>query len=452
MKIKYLIDTILTPKISVLDFVDRYAGIVRTINIAEGNGTETGIVKRYPVACNVTGADCANIGIYQNLVPDDTKKSIVYWEMIQPMSNVGYTSTRNFFEKRFRGTARLVVWLNLAKLGIENCTDAVNIIPILEKEITTRGKIMGGIFDGAQLRIQPLRMVNQEINTVFGKYDYNKLKNFYLYPFDFFAIDVQFTLEQCLDKGGTFPVLPAADCENQIPSEVVCKSLSFDGVNEYIDCTNNPVFNFNNSNSFTIATWAKFDNLTGFSTLVSKWQIVTTTTTATGYYLGTFNNRLIFSFFYTNMSLIQVRTTIDLNLNEWYYLAVTYDGSSDGNGVNFYINGVLQPKTIITNTLAGPTLTNEPLQIGGQDTFFTAGQIAKVRMWNVELTASDVNTQYNGGTIQTSPVESGNLVLDTDINNAVFGTQFNIPDLTGITGGYTSVNMEDGDLLTECPE
>tara|TARA_R100000654_G_scaffold16619_2_gene34884 strand:+ start:3940 stop:4593 length:654 start_codon:yes stop_codon:yes gene_type:complete len=217
MKIKYLIDTILTPKISVLDFVDRYAGIVRTINIAEGNGTETGIVKRYPVACNVTGADCANIGIYQNLVPDDSKKSIIYWEMIQPMSNVGYTSTRNFFEKRFRGTARLVVWLNLAKLGIENCTDAVNIIPILEKEITMRGKITSGIFEGAQLRIQPLRMVNQEINTVFGKYDYNKLKNFYLYPFDFFAIDVQFTLEQCLDKGGTFPILPAADCVNEIP-------------------------------------------------------------------------------------------------------------------------------------------------------------------------------------------------------------------------------------------
>ena len=450
MKIKYLIDTILTPKISVLDFVDRYAGIVRTINIAEGNGTETGIVKRYPVACNVTGADCANIGIYQNLVPDDTKKSIVYWEMIQPMSNVGYTSTRNFFEKRFRGTARLVVWLNLAKLGIENCTDAVNIIPILEKEITTRGKIIGGIFDGAQLRIQPLRMVNQEINTVFGKYDYNKLKNFYLYPFDFFAIDVQFTLEQCLDKGGTFPVLPAADCENQIPSEVVCKSLSFDGVNEYIDCTNNAAFDFGIGNAFSFETWIKFDSLSGAGFIVSKWTRPTPTDIR-AYTFGTNGTKLRYSFFSSNTSAIILESTINLMTGVWYHLVSTYDGSGGASGVKLYINNV-ENSTIIRDDLFGVTTNTEPLQIGGQDTFFTAGQIAKARVWNVELTASDVNAQYNGGTIQTSPVQSGNLVVDTDINNAVFGTQFNIPDLTGITGGYTSVNMEDGDLLTECPE
>ena len=145
MKIKYLIDTILTPKISVLDFVDRYAGIVRTINIAEGNGTETGIIKRYPLACDVTGVDCANVGVYQNLVPDDTKKSVVYWEMISPMSNMGMTKTRDFYRKKFKGTARLVVWLNLAKLGIDNCTDSILVLPILEKEITTKDLFLGEI-------------------------------------------------------------------------------------------------------------------------------------------------------------------------------------------------------------------------------------------------------------------------------------------------------------------
>jgi hypothetical protein len=452
MKIRYLIDTILSPEITALSFADKYAGIVKTINIAVDNQTDTGIVKRYPVACNVVNGDCANIGLYNELVPDDTKKSVIYWEMIQPMYNAGYTKTNDFYNKRFKGVARLVVWLNLSKLGIDECNGAIYAIPILEKILTKRGKIQSGVYENSILRIEPKGLVKQDINTIFGGYDYPKIKNYYLYPFDFFAIDVNFTLEQCLSKGGTFPTGAALDCVNQIPEIEVCKSLSFDGVNEFINCTNNPVFNFNNSNSFTIATWAKFDNLTGFSTLVSKWQIVTATTTATGYYLGTFNNRLIFSLFYTNMSLIQVRTTIDLNLNEWYYLAVTYDGSSDANGVNLYINGVLQPKTIITNTLAGPTQTNEPLQIGGRDTFYTAGQIAKARVWNLELTPAEVNTQYNGGTIQLNPVQSGNLVVDTDINNATFGTQFNIPDKTGITAGYTSVNMEAGDILNDCPE
>jgi len=451
MKIKYLIDTILTPKLSILDFVDRYAGIVRTINIAEGNGTETGIVKRYPVACDVTGADCANLGIYQDLVPNDTKKSVIYWEMIAPMSNVGYTSTRNFFEKRFRGTARLVVWLNLAKLGIENCTDAVNIIPILEKEITTRGKIMGGVFDGAQLRIQPQKMVAQEINTVFGKYDYNKLKNFYLYPFDFFAIDVQFTLEQCLDKGGIFPVLPAKDCVNQIPENNICKSLSFDGVNEFLDCTNNAAFDFNGANAFSIESWVKFDDLTGGRFIVSKWTRPTPTDVR-AYYLSTLGNNLRFLFGSSNMNLIIVNSTQALTTSVWYHIVLTYDGSSDANGVKFYIDNTITPKTIQRNNLSGVTTNNEPLQIGGQDTFFSAAQIAKTRVWNLELTPAEVSTMWNGGTIQTSPVQSANLVLDTDINGATFSGQFNVPDLTGITGGYTSVNMETDDLKNECPE
>ena len=452
MKIKYLIDTILSPKIQTFDFVDRYAGIVRTINIAEGNGTETGIVKRYPLACNVTGVDCANVGVYQNLVPDDTKKSVIYWEMISPMTNGGMTKTRDFYRKKFKGTARLVVWLNLAKLGIDNCTDSILVLPILEKEITTKGKITGGIYDGDLLWIEPLRMVNQDINTIFGKYDYNKLKNYYLYPFDFFAIDVQFTLEQCLSKGGTFPILPAADCQNTIPSEVVCKSLNLDGVNEYINCTNNVVFDFGGLNAFSFETWVKFDNLTGLRMLISKWELPPPPISARGYYFGTSGNKLRFALFNTNTFLISVISVETINLGQWYHLCTTYDGSGDVSGVNIYIDGVPATHGIVVNTLSGSTLNTLPLQIGGQQTFYTAAQIAKSRVWNVELSPAEITEQYNLGKIYSTPVQIPNLILDTDINNAIFnGSEFNIPDLTGITAGYTSVNSEEADLLTDCP-
>ena len=216
MKIRYLIDTILSPQITALSFADKYAGIVKTINIAVDNQTETGTVKRYPVACNVVNGDCTNVGLYNELVPDDTKKSVIYWEMIQPMFNAGYTKTNDFFNKRFKGVARLVVWLNLAKLGISECNGAIYAIPILEKILTTRGKIQSGVYENSILRIEPKGLVKQDINTIFGGYDYPKLKNYYLYPFDFFAIDVNFTLEQCLSKGGTFPSGAALDCENTI--------------------------------------------------------------------------------------------------------------------------------------------------------------------------------------------------------------------------------------------
>ena len=215
MKIRYIIDKVISPKIKALSWVDRYSGIVRTINIAMGNDTDKGIVKRYPISCDVQGVDCNNIGVYQNLVPDDSKKCVLYWEMISPMSNAGMTKQKNFYVKKFKGTARLVVWLNLGKLGMNNCTDSFKLVPILEKEITTKAKLVGGDLDGSMIWIEPQRMVKQDINTVFGGYDYDKLKNYYLYPYDFFAIDVSFVLDQCLSKGGSFTEGTPFDCVNQ---------------------------------------------------------------------------------------------------------------------------------------------------------------------------------------------------------------------------------------------
>ena len=177
MKIKYLIDTILSPQITALEFADKYAGIVKTINVAVDNQTETGTIKRYPVACNVQGDDCANVGIYGELVPDDTKKSVIYWELIQPMTNTGYTKTKDFFNKRFKGTARLIVWLNLAKLGIDECNGAILTLPILEKILTQKGKLLTGVYENSLLWIEPKSLVKQDINTIFGGYDYPKLKN-----------------------------------------------------------------------------------------------------------------------------------------------------------------------------------------------------------------------------------------------------------------------------------
>ena len=447
MKIKYLIDTILSPKIQPLDFVDRYAGIVRTINIAEGNGTETGIIKRYPLACDVTGVDCANVGVYQNLVPDDTKKSVIYWEMISPMSNTGYTKTKDFYRKKFKGTARLVVWLNLAKLGITNCTDSILVLPILEKEITTRGKILSGIYEGDLLWIEPLRMVNQDINTIFGKYDYNKLKNYYLYPFDFFAIDVQFTLEQCLSKGGTFPILPAADCVNGATIPETCRSLIFDGVNEYIN-TPPAAGIFDRFDPFTFSMWVK-PQFKSFPMLFSKYL------SGTGYRLfinSSAGNTLQFEM--EAAGEVSIRTVSAVTFNQWQLLTVSNDGIGAANGVKIYLNGNELTKNILSDNLTSSILTAKPLEIGAETNqpLYYSGNIASFRAWKVELTPTQILGEYNGGTIKTDPVQNTNLVINTDINKATFISQWSIPDLTGITAGYTSVNMEIEDRVEDCPE
>jgi len=248
----------------------------------------------------------------------------------------------------------------------------------------------------------------------------------------------------------TIQVPEACPVPTIAPPVVECRSLIFDGINEFLDCTNNSAFDFNGANAFSIETWVKFDNLTGLRFLLSKWARPIPNDVR-AYYVGSRNNTLRFLFGSSSTNLIIVDSNTALNTGVWNHIIVTYGGATDANNVNFYIDNTLTPKTIQSNSLSGVSINTEPLQIGGQDTFFSAAQIAKTRMWDVELSAPDVNTQWNGGVIQNTPVQSGNLILDTDIANGSFGTQWTIPDLTGTTGGYTSVNMEESDRVDECP-
>lgn len=242
------------------------------------------------------------------------------------------------------------------------------------------------------------------------------------------------------------------DLTSQCPLDFALKSLSFDGVNEYLNCSNNTAFDFDYGDSFSIETWVKFDDLSSFGFLVSKWLAVPPAD-ALAYFLGTNGNKLTFRFFDNGggTSGIIVDSLISLNVGEWYHLVATYDGSSNANGINLYINNTVS-NNIIRNNATGSVLNTEPLQIGGQDTFFTNGQIAKVRVWNVELTPVEVTKQWNDGKIIKEPVQKTNLVLDTNIQLSKFiSSDFIIPDSAGVIDSTTSVNMEAQDLLPDAP-
>jgi hypothetical protein len=171
-------------------------------------------------------------------------------------------------------------------------------------------------------------------------------------------------------------------------------NFDFDGIDDYIDCTNDPIFDFNGPNAFSIETWVKFDNLLGVRFLVSKW-VRPTIPDVRAYYFGTRDNRPRFAFASSIDTAIIVNSDTILNTGVWYHLVVTYDGSVSANGVNFYVNDNLSTKNIFANNLSGVSTNTEPLQIGGQDTFFTDGQIANVKIYNREITQDEVEQNYN---------------------------------------------------------
>ena len=125
--------------------------------------------------------------------------------------------------------------------------------------------------------------------------------------------------------------------------------------------------------------------------------------------------------------------TAALTASTWSYLTETYDGST----LRLYVNGTQVASTAHTGTIA--TSTN-PLQIGGDSLYGQdfAGLIDEVRVYNVALTAAQIQTDQatpvNNGPDTTPPTQPGTLTA-----TAVSGSEVDLSwgastDNVGVTG------------------
>lgn len=82
------------------------------------------------------------------------------------------------------------------------------------------------------------------------------------------------------------------------------------------------------------------------------------------------------------------------------HVVITYDGSGDANGINFYVNGVLRTGPILSNDSSYVQMRNTtaPFIIGNRAnaTNMAAldGKLAQLCVWETELKESDVSTLY----------------------------------------------------------
>lgn len=504
MKIKYLIDTEISPELELLPFVDRYGGIVKTMNILADGGEQSGKQQRYPVACDVTAADCNNIGIYQNLVPDDSKLSVIYWEELTPMQNTGTVLQNDFYTKKFKGTARLVVWLNLNKLGIDNCKDAINTLPSIEKIITKQGKISSGLYEGAVIKIEPKGMAKKDPKTIFSKYTYPINSQYYLYPYDYYAIDVSFELWQCLAKGGDFNLLPSVDCLNGGGSQTACevllsrlteeqknecilpvydfssttvtdnltstqetdlidllctapvetpKSFILGGVNEHILFPFNAAYEFEYNTPFTLSCWIKVDTLKTIN-IFNKYS---TTGIDRGYFLIGLTDgsiRMDLQNDGGNARLSVVTPPSALVVGEWQHIAMTYAGTPAASSINIYVNGVSLSLTTLLDNLGNNTIKNNaiPLRIGSNDNFLNgiSGLISDCLIFPNELSFAQVLTEYNrvlSGTPTVTPV-----AWIKGATGSQFGVDtFTQADTSGTIEGVKTVNVDSNETSLDVP-
>ncbi len=214
--------------------------------------------------------------------------------------------------------------------------------------------------------------------------------------------------------GATVPQTSAGTCGSGVATEAWNNgtngkfngSLNFDGVDDYVTSSNfSNDFNFNGP--FAIAFWFKQDALTGDKTMISNWRMANIGgVTNHGMFIernSVANKTLRFVYRNNGVGVFDFYIGNIYQENQWNYVVAVYDPSLPSANAKIYLNGVLGDTTANANTtfaITGRSLLIGSLD-GGADSYgrYFNGQIDDVRIYNYALTAEQVKTVMNEGSV-----------------------------------------------------
>lgn len=207
--------------------------------------------------------------------------------------------------------------------------------------------------------------------------------------------------------GGNDAVVEAGNIsvENEVPSAAAAYSNTlstfFNGINQSCIMGTPTDSNYDNTDTFSISFWVKRDVISGNNTILGNSNGLNNIGYLC-YFDGNAANRLSFNF--NNSGAQQIRARWDLGAGitaTWVHVAITYDGSSDISGLNCYLDGVLQSRINLENTLASTTVATTPITFGSlsEGGNFFEGNIDEIAFYDIELNASQVSDIYNSGTL-----------------------------------------------------
>jgi prepilin-type N-terminal cleavage/methylation domain-containing protein len=195
---------------------------------------------------------------------------------------------------------------------------------------------------------------------------------------------------------GNNGTINGAVCSSDTPYSAIGQgtgknSLSFDGIDDYVECGNVNT----GTNEISISTWINLS-----STSVAQRPIINK-----GY---TSHNAPYYQYtvFYTATDEIKFSLTIDgtlktatttssmVSINTWYHILSTYDGAD----LKVYVNGNLEKTTNVGSGTLTTYATN--MRIGeytnlNQDYF--PGKIDEVRIYNKSLSTAQIQQLYAEG-------------------------------------------------------
>jgi hypothetical protein len=219
-------------------------------------------------------------------------------------------------------------------------------------------------------------------------------------------------------------------------------ALNFDGVNNYVQINHSSSLGITN---FSITAWIRYNSAPQAGQnkyIINRGVENANSTNYYLYYDGT-NNRYTIGF-YNGSTWRDFHHPTSVDVNTWYYLTATYNGSE----VKFFINGTQLFSTPETGT---PYIGGTQIIRIGQNRYLTStdyfnGSIDDVRIYNYARTPTQIAWDYNRG----APIGhwqfnecSGTTAYDISGNNK-HGTI-----TIGPSGSNTSIGNCDSGVATE---
>ena len=231
---------------------------------------------------------------------------------------------------------------------------------------------------------------------------------------------------------------------------IVGSALFFDGVNDYVTVANETNFDFERTSSLTIEAWIQTPSGNHGTVILSKQHA---TPDYRGYGFDVIGTPSVIRFSllsdWAAGNYIQIKGSTVLSDGQWHHVVATYNGNSSASGVKLYVDGNLETKTVINDSLSSTILNDKPLRLGTWEylSYYWHGIIDEVAIYNRVLTAEEAQEHYQKGQQGLGYADNlnGQPIADAGPDQSV--EQAN-PSGAQVTLDGTGSSDSDGDTLT----